>query len=151
MAKMNSLSDLGPDIYARWRALEIGATTERLERRLILELVGDVAGSRIRDVGRGDGNLALELTKRGAIFTGIDASAAMIDAAKDRAKQHNADIALQVAMADNLPLPPDQFDVVTAITILCFVEDATTVFREIGRVRRPRSRLVMGKLGKWST
>ncbi len=146
-----TIPDLGPEVYARWRASEIGAATERLERRLILELVGDVSGCRVLDVGCGDGEFALELTRRGAIVTGIDASAAMIDAAKDRAKQHNADITFQVATAEHLPFPAERFDVVTAITILCFVEDAAPVFREIAGVLRPGGRLVIGELGKWST
>jgi ubiquinone biosynthesis O-methyltransferase len=143
--------DLGPKAYARWRASEIGATTERLERRLILELVGDVSGGRALDLGCGDGELALELAKRGAFVTGIDVSAEMIDAALSRAKQHGADIAFQVARAERLPFPADRFDLVTAITILCFVEDAAPVFREIARVLRPGGRLVIGELGKWST
>jgi ubiquinone biosynthesis O-methyltransferase len=142
---------LGARIYARWRASEIGATTERLERRLILELVGDVGGRKVLDVGCGDGELALALVKRGAIVTGIDASFAMIDAAEWRAKQHAAEIAFQVATAEQLPFPAGRFDVVTAITILCFVEDAAPVFREIARVLRPGGRLVIGELGRWST
>ena len=146
-----AIPDLGPELYARWRASEIGATTERLERRLILELVGDVGGQRVLDVGCGDGELALELAARGATVTGIDASAAMIAAAEARAGQHNADVAFRVAMAENLPFPAEQFEVVTAITILCFVVDASPVFREIARVLRPGGRLVIGELGKWST
>jgi ubiquinone biosynthesis O-methyltransferase len=145
------LPELGPDTYARWRASELGVTTERLERSLILELVGDVSGKRILDVGCGDGEFAVELAKRGAIVMGIDSSTAMIDAAEGRAKQCDAAVAFQVAMAENLPFPPEQFDIVTAITILCFVEDATPVFREIARVLRPGGRLVIGELGKWST
>ena len=145
------IPDLGPEVYARWRASGIGATTERLEGQLILELVGDVSGCRVLDIGCGDGEFALELTKRGAIVTGIDSSPAMIDAARRRATQHNADITFQVAVAEHLPFPAEQFDVVTAITILCFVEDAAPVFREIARVLRPGGRLVIGELGKWST
>lgn len=145
------LPDLGPEVYARWRDSEIGSITERLERELILDLVGDVSGLRVLDVGCGDGEFALELAMRGAIVTGIDASAAMIEAAKGRAKQHNADITFQVAMAENLPFSAEQFDIVTAITILCFVDDAAPVFREIARVLRPGGRLVIGELGKWST
>jgi ubiquinone biosynthesis O-methyltransferase len=147
----SSLPDLGPEAYARWRTSEIGATTERLERQLILELVGDVSAKRVLDVGCGDGEFAVELAKRGAIVTGIDASTAMIDAAKARAKQHDAGVVFRVAMAEHLPFPAEQFDVVTAITILCFVEDAAPVFREIARVLRPGGRLVIGELGKWST
>jgi ubiquinone biosynthesis O-methyltransferase len=146
-----AIPDLGPSVYARWRASEIGAITERLERQLILDLLGDVSGCRVLDVGCGDGEFAVELTKRGATVVGIDASAEMIDAAKALSKSQNADIAFQVAMAEHLPFPAEQFDVVTAITILCFVDDAAPVFREIARVLRPRGRLVIGELGKWST
>ncbi|MEJ2379494.1 MAG: class I SAM-dependent methyltransferase [Pseudolabrys sp.] len=145
------LPDLGPEVYARWRASEIGAATERLESCLILELAGDVSGCNILDIGCGDGTFAIELARRGATVTGTDASAAMIDAARSRAKQHNADVAFQVAAAGRLPCPAGQFDIVTAITILCFVDDAGPVFREIARVLRPGGRLVIGELGKWST
>jgi ubiquinone biosynthesis O-methyltransferase len=146
-----AVPDLGPDAYLRWRASELGSITERLERQLILELVGDVEGCRVLDAGCGDGELAVELTKRGAIVVGIDASPEMIDAAKDRAKSWNADISFQVARAEQLPFPAGQFDVVTAITILCFVEHPAPVFHEIARMLQPGGRLVIGELGKWST
>jgi ubiquinone biosynthesis O-methyltransferase len=147
----SAIPDLGPEAYSRWRASEIGTITEGLEGQLILELVGDARGRKVLDVGCGDGEFALELTKRGARVTGIDASTAMIQSAKRRAKQHNADINFQVAVAEQLPFQAEQFDVVTAITILCFVGDAAPVFREIARVLRPGGRLVIGELGKWSS
>jgi ubiquinone/menaquinone biosynthesis C-methylase UbiE len=75
----------------------------------------------------------------------------MIDAAKDRSKLQNTDVAFQVTMAEHLPFSAEQFDVVTAITILCFVDDTGPVFREIARVLRPGGHLVIGELGKWST
>jgi ubiquinone biosynthesis O-methyltransferase len=145
-----AIPDLGPDAYARWRASEIGVITERLERRLILELVGDVGGCRVLDVGCGDGEFALELAKRGAIVVGIDASPEMVNAAKSRPKPQDTDISFQVAMAEHVPFPAGQFDVVTAITTLCFVDNAAPVFQEIARVLRPGGRLVIGELGKWS-
>lgn len=42
------IPDLGPEVDVRWRDSELGATTERLERQLILELLGDVSGCRGR-------------------------------------------------------------------------------------------------------
>jgi 2-polyprenyl-3-methyl-5-hydroxy-6-metoxy-1,4-benzoquinol methylase len=65
------LPDLGPDVYAKWRASGIGAITEQLQRRLILLLLGDVRGRDVLDVGCGDGDLAVELWRRGAIVTGM--------------------------------------------------------------------------------
>jgi ubiquinone/menaquinone biosynthesis C-methylase UbiE len=142
---------LGPEAYASWRASEIGATTERLERQLIRELVGNVSGRKVLDVGCGDGEFAVELARCGASVSGIDASTAMIDAAKTRAKQHNAAVDFQVAMAERLPFRDERFDLVTAITILCFLDDPAPVFREMARVLRPGGRLVIGELGRWST
>jgi ubiquinone biosynthesis O-methyltransferase len=147
---MSEIPGLDPAVYARWRASEIGAITDRVERQLILELVGNVDGCRVLDVGCGDGELALELTRRGANVTGIDASAAMIDKARERAAQHSVDIAFHVAKAEKLPFPSGHFDVITAITILCFVDDATPVFGEVARVLKPDGQFVIGELGKWS-
>ena len=142
----SSLPDLGPDVYAQWRA----AITEQLQRRLILTLVGDISGRDVLDVGCGDGDLAVELSRRGATVTGIDASPDMIEAARARAKREGADISFTVGEADRIPFAAERFDVVVAVTILCFVSNVAPVFQEIARVLRPGGFLVIGELGKWS-
>jgi ubiquinone biosynthesis O-methyltransferase len=144
------LPDLGPDVYAKWRASGIGAITEQLQRRLILTLLGDIRGRNILDVGCGDGDLAVELWRRGATVTGIDASPEMVEAARARAKREGVDISFIVGEAASIPLDPERFDVVVAVTILCFVANAAPVFSEIARVLRPGGVLVIGELGKWS-
>jgi SAM-dependent methyltransferase len=145
-----SLPDLGPDVYARWRASGIGAITEQLQRRLILTLLGDISGRNVLDVGCGDGDLAVELWRRGAAVTGIDASQEMVKAARARAKREGADISFMVGEAASIPFDLERFDVVVAVTILCFVANAAPVFSEITRVLRPGGVLVIGELGKWS-
>ncbi|HVC61050.1 MAG TPA: class I SAM-dependent methyltransferase [Acetobacteraceae bacterium] len=146
-----ALPDLGPEVYARWRASELGALTERIERKLVLDLVGDAGGRSILDLGCGDGDLAIALCRRGARVAGLDASPAMIAAASARAHREHADAVFEVGTAAALPFPAEQFDMVVAVTILCFVADAGPVFREIARVLRPGGRLVICELGKWST
>ncbi len=39
---------IGPRPYTSWRAQPLGAITEDLEQRLILDLMGDLAGRRVR-------------------------------------------------------------------------------------------------------
>ncbi len=140
-----------PAEYLRWRASTLGQVTDALERDLILGLVGPAAGLRILDVGCGDGALAVALSRRGAKVTGIDTSPRMIEAARLRAGRQGADTAFDVATAQSLPFPPDAFDTVIAVTVLCFIEDGTAALGEMERVLRPGGRLVIGELGKWNT
>ncbi|MGE3916851.1 MAG: methyltransferase domain-containing protein [Hyphomicrobiaceae bacterium] len=142
---------LDPQVYAKWRATALGAITERLERRLMLELIGDVAGKRVLEVGCGDGALAVELARRGARVTGIDGSPRMIEAARDSAAAAGVAIELTTGPAEALPLADGSFDLIVAQTILCFVADGSPAFAEIGRVLAPGGRLVIGELGRWSS
>ena len=142
---------LGPDIYRQWRASAIGAATERLERRLVLDLIGNIEGRRILDLGCGDGDLAVDLALRGARVTGIDTSAALIAAARARAASAGTEIEFHPAAAQALPFLSEQFDVVAAVTVLCFVDDPLPVFQEAARVLRPGGRFVIGELGKWNS
>ena len=54
------------------------------ERPAMLGLAGEVSGRRILDAGCGSGPLSAALRARGAVVTGLDVSAAMIDLARQR-------------------------------------------------------------------
>jgi SAM-dependent methyltransferase len=55
-----------------------------------------------------------------------------------------------VGEAASIPFDPGRFDVVVAVTILCFVANTAPVFGELALVLRPGGMLVIGELGKWS-
>jgi len=82
------------------------------ERPAMLALAGDVAGRRILDAGCGSGPLLAALRDLGAIVTGIDKSAGMLELARRRLGD---DADLQVAeLGSPLPFPDDTFADVTA-------------------------------------
>ncbi|MFW6066923.1 MAG: class I SAM-dependent methyltransferase [Myxococcota bacterium] len=138
------------DAYARWRASALGAITERVEARVVLDLAGPLRGRRVLDVGTGDGTYAIEAARRGARATGLDVDPAMISAARSRSEGAGVDIALREGRAEALPFDDGTFDVVVAVTVLCFVPDPAGAVREMGRVLVPGGRLVLGELGRFS-
>ena len=152
MADANECHDLEglPAAYAAWRASRLGQITDALEQKLVLDLVGLPAGLRVLDVGCGDGILAVELSRRGAQAAGVDASRQMIGAALQRVERLGCDTSFQVARVETLPFEDNCFDVVLAITVLCFVEEAAVALREMTRVLKPGGRLILGELGRHS-
>lgn len=136
--------------YARWRGTTLGRITEAIEVEAVLAATGDVRGRRLLDVGTGDGTYAIEAARRGARVTGIDVAPEMLDAARARAASAGVAPSLLPGRAEELPFADAAFDVVTAVTVLCFVEDAGRAVREMARVLAPGGRLVLGELGRHS-
>ena len=136
--------------YARWRSSRLGQITDALERQLLFALIDPVAGKTVLDVGCGDGELALEMGRRCAIITGLDADPAMIVAARQRIKLTPAPMQFIEGQVENLPFDEGTFDCVIAVTVLCFVPDARRAIAEMARVLKPDGQLVIGELGYWS-
>ena len=110
-------------------------------RPAILALAGDVAGRRILDAGCGSGPLLAALCDRGAIVTGIDKSAGMLELARRRLGD---DADLQVAdLGSPLPFPDDTFDDVIASLVLHYLEDWGPALAELRRVLKPGGRLIV--------
>ncbi|GAA3447334.1 class I SAM-dependent methyltransferase [Planomonospora venezuelensis] len=109
-------------------------------RPAITALAGDVAGRRVLDAGCGSGPLTAALRERGAVVTGIDASAGMLALARrrlgDDADLHVADL------SEPLPFTDGAFDDVVASLVLHYLQDWGPALAEMRRVLRPGGRLV---------
>jgi ubiquinone/menaquinone biosynthesis C-methylase UbiE len=127
------------DAEARHYDLAHGARTAdghalRARANAVLGLLVGRSGA-ILDAGMGPGHLAVELDRRGWAVSGVDSSAAMVEAA--RAKFPGAAERLTQARLEHLPFADAGFDAVTAIGVLELVGDPDAVLRELVRVLRP--------------
>ncbi|MFY1595132.1 class I SAM-dependent methyltransferase [Micromonospora sp. WMMD737] len=111
------------------------------ERPEMLRLAGDVRGRRILDAGCGSGPLSAELRAKGAVVTGFDVSAAMVDLARQRLGE---DADLHVAdLGAPLPFADAEFDDVVASLVLHYLEDWSGPLAELRRVLKPGGRLIL--------
>lgn len=136
--------------YARWRAGDLGRITDTLERRLLSTLLGPLDGRKVLDIGCGDGAMAQELARHGARVTGLDPDPRMIAAARWRIGGDRDAPCFVAGRGEALPFDDAAFDVVLAVTVLCFVPQAQRVLAEMARVLAPGGRLIVGELGRWS-
>lgn len=119
---------------------ELSLVNAYYERPTMMALAGDVTGRRILDAGCGSGPLSAALRERGAVVTGIDASARMLALAKQRLGD---DVPLYlVDLHDRLPFDDGAFDDVAASLVLHYLEDWGPTLAELRRVLRPGGRLI---------
>ncbi|MEO5741293.1 MAG: methyltransferase domain-containing protein [Vicinamibacterales bacterium] len=99
----------------------------------VVELLDPKAGERILDVGCGEGSLTEKIAAAGAIVVGIDASEAMIAAAKTRG--------LDARMVDAERLPFErEFDAVFSNAALHWVRDHDAMLAGVHRALKPGGR-----------
>ncbi|MFE1836702.1 class I SAM-dependent methyltransferase [Streptomyces sviceus] len=110
------------------------------ERPAMLALAGEVAGRRILDAGCGSGPLFAALRDRGALVSGFDASAGMLELARRRLGD-SADLQV-AALGNSLPYPDHTFDDVVASLVLHYLEDWRPTLAELRRVLKPGGRLI---------
>ncbi|MFQ5671382.1 MAG: class I SAM-dependent methyltransferase [Acidobacteriota bacterium] len=113
-----------------------GLTRETLP--LLVDAIGPGHGRRVLEVGSGPGHIAEALTQAGAVVTGVDFSASMIDVAKRRYPH----ISFQEADAEQLPFKADTFDAVVSNFVVHHLARPEIAFKEVCRVLKPGGRFV---------
>lgn len=95
------------------------------------------------DVGTGAGFLALLLAKLGHSVTGLDLSEEMLNSARSRAQQHDQTCTWIQGSADDLPFPPEAFDIVVSRHVLPFLPHPGKAMHEWVRVLQPEGKLLL--------
>ena len=106
------------------------------------DVLGDLAGKRILELGCGGGLMAEEYARRGATVTGIDRSVPSLRVARSHASEGGLSIRYAGSVAERLPFPDAAFDAVVSADVLEHVESVEQVIAEVARVLRPDGRFV---------
>ncbi len=106
-------------------------------------LLGDVTGNRVLEVGCGSASCSRWLAEQGADPVALDISAGMLRHAAIGGERSGIRVPLVQASADVLPFADDSFDLAcSAFGGVPFVADSGSVMHEIARVLRPGGRWV---------
>jgi ubiquinone/menaquinone biosynthesis C-methylase UbiE len=120
----------------------------------ILNLLKNIHGKSLIDIGCGPGVYSVEFAKRGANVIGIDISGKMLDKARNNAKKTNMELMLQKADAHFLPFMDESFDI--AVLILTILN--AKMIQEAARVLKPKGFLlfsdthpIIESKGRWES
>nr|WP_261779989.1 class I SAM-dependent methyltransferase [Paenibacillus xylanexedens] len=116
---------------------------DTLEKPVMLELLGDVAGKSILDLGCGDARFGADLLgpeHRASDYTGIEGSDNMFRTAVETVKGQNAQI--EQAFMEDWTYPPNQYDVVISRLAIHYVEDADLLFHNVHNTLKENGRFI---------
>jgi SAM-dependent methyltransferase len=112
---------------------------DRVHKRALRRAVEDVSGMEVLDFGCGTGRVTEWLARRGAIVTGVDTTAEMVEVARRRT--HGVNIVL--LDGTRLPFPHERFDLLVSVYVLQYYVDGDgSIPRELSRVLRSGARLL---------
>ncbi len=101
------------------------------------------AGAHVLDVACGTGNLTIPLARRGAVATGVDIAANLLQQARERANNEGLDVSFDEGDAEQLPYEDASFDAVVTMFGAMFAPRPEVVAAEFARVLKPGGMLAM--------
>jgi SAM-dependent methyltransferase len=125
-----------------WASLQEAQHAPFFEAMLNAAGVGD--GDRFLDAGCGGGGASVLAESRGAVVSGLDASASLIDIARGRVPDGD----FRVGDLEALPYAAESFDAVIAANSIQYAEDRVAALRELARVSAPEARIAVGLFGR---
>ena len=109
-----------------------------------LRLLGSPEGRRILELGVGNGRNAVALARQGARVIAVDTDADRVARARQLADRHDVRVEFHHAdLAEIAFVRADTIDLVLSVHALAGVPDTDRVFRQVHRVLRPESALVL--------
>jgi ubiquinone/menaquinone biosynthesis C-methylase UbiE len=104
---------------------------------VVVALSEPLAGKRVVDVGTGTGNAALLAAERGAVVTGVDPAARLVEVARKRAAERGVKAEFVAGDAASIPVEDGTADLLLSIFAVIFAPDADAAIAEMTRVTAP--------------
>jgi len=143
LGKFDSLAHRFWDPRGEFRPLHL---LNPVRAQFVLEHAS-LAGARALDVGCGGGLLSESLCRAGAHVTAIDLAPAMIEAAREHAREGALSIDYRLESAEALAAAePLSFDVVTCMEMLEHVPDPAAMLGTLARLTRPGGHVFVSTL-----
>lgn len=100
-----------------------------------LNLLGELAGKRVLELGCGGGQSAVAFAQKGAHVTAVDIAEGQLAFARGLAARHGVQVDFIRCDVENLsPIPDASHDIVFSAFALMYAQDRLAVFREVHRV-----------------
>jgi SAM-dependent methyltransferase len=106
-----------------------------------LNVLGEVAGKDVLELGCGAAQWSILLAKQGARPVGLDNSERQLEHARERLAEAGVDFPLVHASAEEVPLPDESFDIVFCDHGAFTFADPSKLVPEVARLLRPRGLL----------
>lgn len=133
-------------LKAMWMAGDYGVFAQYLEPGALefFKRLPITPGVRLLDAACGAGQLAIPAARTGAVVTGVDIAANLVEQARMRAKAEGLTIQFDEGDVEDLPYGDASFDMVISLIGAMFAPRPDKVAQELVRVCRPGGRIVMG-------
>jgi malonyl-CoA O-methyltransferase len=113
-----------------------------VEEKITLDLIGDINGKQVLDLGCGTGRYCVLLTNRGAEVTGIDPAPVMIEKAREKVNE-NLNFEIEQGLLEDSDFPNEHFDLIVSALTFGHIPDIEPVFREMKRILKNDGRIVV--------
>ena len=131
----------GPNARAAWSKEDLTYGVFRVPEKH-LQVLGDVAGLDVVDLGCGTGYVSAWLLRQGARPVGVDPTPAQLTTAREMQQELGLEFPLVEAVAESVPLPDASFDLAISEYGASIWADPERWIPEAARVLRPDGRLV---------
>jgi SAM-dependent methyltransferase len=107
-------------------------------------------GARVLEVGAGSGWFMVLCRRRGIRCEGIEHNPFCIELAKGLGRRNGFDLDIQEANVESLPLPPDTYDLIVAMSVLEHVADYRRALTAVHRGLKPGGVFFLTSTNKFS-